>query len=108
VVFVSRRKLWTFSKFWKSPKHGCGECNWITTKNNKGKGSIEEWAHMEARGGSGIVEKNKNKWGVEKSKTWRCVEYSTIGYRGCHHIHHHLQNVQKGRHIMRRYNLHKW
>ncbi len=36
---------------------------------------------MKTRGGSGIVEKNKNRIGVEKSKTWRHVEYSTVGYK---------------------------
>jgi hypothetical protein len=73
VVFVSRQKLWAFSKFWKSSKHECRECDWKLAKNNKGKGNVEEWAHMEARGGSRIVEKNKSKRGVEESKTWRCV-----------------------------------
>ncbi len=34
--------------------------NWKTTKNNKGKGSVEEWTQMKV-GGNGIVEKNKSK-----------------------------------------------
>jgi hypothetical protein len=36
---------------------------------------------MKVGGGSGIVEKNKSKRGVEKSRERRCVEYSTIGYK---------------------------
>jgi hypothetical protein len=35
---------------------------------------------MKARGGSGIVEKNKSRRGVEKSKK-KNVEYSVIGYK---------------------------
>jgi hypothetical protein len=36
---------------------------------------------MKARGGSKIVEKNKNKKGVENSKERRRVEYSTVGFK---------------------------
>ncbi len=46
--------------------------------DNKGKGSIEDWAQTKARGGNGIVEKNINRRGVEKTKE-RSVEYLTIG-----------------------------
>jgi hypothetical protein len=35
---------------------------------------------MKARGGSGIVEKNRSRRGVKKSKN-KSVEYSTIGYK---------------------------
>jgi hypothetical protein len=34
---------------------------------------------MKVGGGSKIVEKNRSKRGVEKSKERRCVEYSIIG-----------------------------
>jgi hypothetical protein len=36
---------------------------------------------MKARGGSGIVEKNINRRGVEKSREKRHIKYSTIGYK---------------------------
>jgi hypothetical protein len=36
---------------------------------------------MKVGGGSGIVEKNKSRRGVEKSRVRRCVEYSTVGCR---------------------------
>jgi hypothetical protein len=36
---------------------------------------------MKARGGSGIVEKNKSRRGVEKSRERRCVKYSTVCYK---------------------------
>jgi hypothetical protein len=74
-------KLCMFSKFWSSQQHEWRECDWETIENIKGKGSIEEWAQMKARGGGKIVEKNKNKRGDEKSKMWRCVEYLAIGYK---------------------------
>ncbi len=34
---------------------------------------------MKVGGGSGIVEKNKSRRRVEKSREKRCVEYSTVG-----------------------------
>jgi hypothetical protein len=40
----------------------------------------EKEAHMKAKRGSGIVEKNKSRKTVDKSNKRRCVEYSTIGY----------------------------
>jgi hypothetical protein len=36
---------------------------------------------VKARGGRGIIEKNKSRRGVEKSKERKNVEYSTIGYK---------------------------
>jgi hypothetical protein len=36
---------------------------------------------MKARGGSGIVEKNRNRRGVEKSIKRRHVEYLFVGYK---------------------------
>jgi hypothetical protein len=48
--------------------------NWKITVNNRGKGSVEEWA-------SEIVEKNKSKRGVEKSRKKKNVEYSAVGYK---------------------------
>jgi hypothetical protein len=36
---------------------------------------------MKARGGSRIVEKNRSRRGVKKSKEKRCIEYSAIGYK---------------------------
>ncbi len=48
--------------------------------NSKVKGNVEEWTHMKAGGGSGIIEKNKNRRGVEKSRE-RTVEYLIISYK---------------------------
>ncbi len=36
---------------------------------------------MKVGGGSGIIEKNKNRKGVEKSRERRSVEYSIVGYK---------------------------
>jgi hypothetical protein len=36
---------------------------------------------MKAGGGNGIVEENKSKRRVEKSKKKRSVEYSVVGYK---------------------------
>ncbi len=49
--------------------------------NSKGKGSAKEWAQMKARGGSKIVEMNKSRRQIEKSKERRSVQYSIIGYK---------------------------
>jgi len=57
--------------------------------------------------GNKIVENNKNRRQVEKSKKKRSVEYSTVGCKVVVAFIHHLQNVQKGQCIMKRYNLHK-
>jgi hypothetical protein len=51
---------------------------------------------MKARGGSGIIEKNRSRRRVEKSKERRSVEYIVVAYKVA---------IQKGRHIMRRYSL---
>ncbi len=52
---------------------------------------------MKARGGSKIIEKNKIKRGVEKSKERRRVEYLAVGYKV----------VQKEKRTMKRCNLRK-
>jgi hypothetical protein len=46
--------------------------------NSKGKGNAKESGEAKVRRGRGIVEKNKNRRGVEKSRKRR-VQYSTIG-----------------------------
>ncbi len=46
--------------------------------NSKGKESTKEWAQMNARGGSIIVQKNINRTKVKNRK--RNVEYLAIGY----------------------------
>jgi hypothetical protein len=53
---------------------------WLTTTNSKGKRKAEEWTQTKARGGSGIVGKNWNRRGVEKSRE-RSDEYLAIGYK---------------------------
>jgi hypothetical protein len=77
--FISCWNLWMFLKFWRWQKHECRECDWEIIENNKGKGSSKEWAQTKTKGRSGIVEKNKSRRGVEKSKMWRRVEYLVIG-----------------------------
>jgi hypothetical protein len=54
------------------------ECNWKTTTNNKGLGSIEEWAHVKAGGGRWIVDKNWSRRAIKKSRK-RSVEYLAFG-----------------------------
>ncbi len=49
--------------------------------NGKGKGNTYEWAQTKVGGGSGIVKKNRNKWGVENNKERRNVAYLAIGYK---------------------------
>jgi hypothetical protein len=46
--------------------------------NNKGKGSAKKWTQTKARGGSGIVVKNKSRRIVKKSKE-KNVEYLAVG-----------------------------
>jgi hypothetical protein len=60
---------------------------------------------MKAGGGSGIVEMNKSRRRVEKRRK-RNVEYSIVGYKVVASFII-FKNVQKGRHIMKRCNLHK-
>jgi hypothetical protein len=48
-------------------------------KKQQRKGSTKEWAQMETRGGSGIVEKKRRKRGIEKSRTWWSAEYLVVG-----------------------------
>ncbi len=73
-------KLSTFSKFWNSQQYECKKCNWKIITNNKGKGSLKEWSHTKV-GGSGIVEKNINRRGVEKNIERISFEYSFVGYK---------------------------
>ncbi len=73
-------KLCAFFKFWISQQYECKECNWKTITNSKGKRSVEYWTQTKVGGGSGIVEKNKIRKGVKKSRE-KNVEYSAIGYK---------------------------
>jgi hypothetical protein len=67
------------SNLWSSKQYECIKCHWKTSNNNKGKGSAKEWAQTKAVTGSGIIENNKNRRGVEKNKKRRCVEYLAVG-----------------------------
>ncbi len=49
--------------------------------NSKRKGNAKEWVQTKARRGTRIVENNKSRRGVEKSRERKNVEYLVVGYK---------------------------
>jgi hypothetical protein len=77
MVFVSYHKLWAF---WSSRDHKSMNVESIIKKlQTITKQNVVEWAQMETRGGSKIVEKKRSGRRVAKNRTWKNVDTTTKG-----------------------------